>query len=169
MAAGHEKKIITFYLVVVFFVFADRWLKWQALYARPDEKFPLLGNFFSFGLTKNENIAFSIPLSGWVLEITVFTLLVAIVVLMLKKGGKLGQRIYFLALMLFGGTSNFYDRLSYGFVIDYFDLSYFAVFNLADAMITLGAVGILFTAFRPTKPLLLNNKTVKPIKYAKKH
>ena len=46
-----------------------------------------------------------------------------------------------LALVLGGAFGNLYDRLAYGFVVDFFDLSFFpAVFNVADSAITAGAV-----------------------------
>ncbi|OGS08398.1 MAG: hypothetical protein A2270_04780 [Elusimicrobia bacterium RIFOXYA12_FULL_51_18] len=46
-----------------------------------------------------------------------------------------------LALVLGGALGNLYDRLAYGFVVDFFDLSFFpAVFNVADSAITAGAV-----------------------------
>ena len=46
-----------------------------------------------------------------------------------------------LALVLGGALGNLYDRLVYGFVVDFFDLSFFpAVFNVADSAITAGAI-----------------------------
>ena len=48
-----------------------------------------------------------------------------------------------MALIIFGAVSNLYDRLKYGFVIDYFDLKYFTIFNIADAMIFFGALGVI--------------------------
>lgn len=45
-----------------------------------------------------------------------------------------------LALVLGGALGNLYDRISYGFVVDFFDFSFFpAVFNVADSAITVGA------------------------------
>lgn len=45
------------------------------------------------------------------------------------------------ALVLGGALGNLYDRISYGFVVDFFDFSFFpAVFNVADSAITVGAV-----------------------------
>ena len=49
-----------------------------------------------------------------------------------------------LALIILGAAGNLFDRLKYGYVIDYLDLKYFTVFNLADAMIVAGAVLLLF-------------------------
>lgn len=46
-----------------------------------------------------------------------------------------------LALVLGGALGNLYDRLAYGFVVDFLDFSFFpAVFNVADSAITTGAV-----------------------------
>ena len=46
-----------------------------------------------------------------------------------------------LALVIGGALGNLYDRIAYGFVVDFFDLSFFpAVFNVADSAITVGAV-----------------------------
>ena len=41
-----------------------------------------------------------------------------------------------------GGLGNLYDRIAYGYVIDFIDLQFvrFAIFNLADVAICLGAV-----------------------------
>lgn len=49
------------------------------------------------------------------------------------------------ALVLGGALGNFYDRIAYGHVVDFIDFSFFpAVFNVADASITVGAVFLAF-------------------------
>ncbi|MDQ7773235.1 MAG: signal peptidase II [Elusimicrobiales bacterium] len=49
------------------------------------------------------------------------------------------------ALVLGGALGNLYDRIAYGHVVDFIDLSFFpAVFNVADASITVGAVFLAF-------------------------
>lgn len=46
-----------------------------------------------------------------------------------------------LALVLGGALGNLYDRIAYGFVVDFLDFSFFpAVFNAADSAITVGAL-----------------------------
>lgn len=46
--------------------------------------------------------------------------------------------------ILAGITGNFIDRIQHGAVIDYIDLPFFdAVFNLADALIVTGVLGLL--------------------------
>ena len=47
-----------------------------------------------------------------------------------------------LTILLFGAISNIIDRIRLGFVIDYIDLKYFTIFNIADIMIV-GSIGLL--------------------------
>ncbi len=55
-----------------------------------------------------------------------------------------------IALIIGGAIGNVIDRVVYGYVIDFIDIYYGAyhwpVFNLADSVITLGAVMIVMTA-----------------------
>ena len=57
-----------------------------------------------------------------------------------------------LALVLGGAVGNLWDRLLYGFVVDfiqvYYQQWYFPAFNVADSAITVGAVLLLIDAFR---------------------
>jgi len=48
-----------------------------------------------------------------------------------------------LILILAGATSNFIDRIAWGCIIDFIDLKFWPVFNLADAFIVLGGVSLL--------------------------
>ena len=64
---------------------------------------------------------------------------------------KLGQNTKFLALaialLLGGAIGNVYDRISYGYVIDFIHVYYqtwhFPVFNVADCAITVGAIMLI--------------------------
>ena len=53
-----------------------------------------------------------------------------------------------LGLILGGALSNGVDRLLQGHVVDFIDLHWWPVFNLADSAIVLGVIGVVFT-FRP--------------------
>jgi signal peptidase II len=43
-------------------------------------------------------------------------------------------------LVTAGAAGNLYDRLAYGFVVDFFHVHYWPVFNIADSCITVGAL-----------------------------
>ena len=136
-------------LIAVFFIFLDRYLKYLAIdreYAR------LLGDILKFNFAANPNIAFSLPLGGSLLN---FIIMAAIVSLgyffyycVKKEAFYEAMSVVFIIL---GAISNLADRAAYGFVIDYFDLKYFTVFNLADMMIVGGTAWLLFLSLEIKK------------------
>ncbi|MBD3247661.1 hypothetical protein GF382_00025 [Candidatus Falkowbacteria bacterium] len=136
------KKATFTLILVVFFVFLDKLFKTLSIKGYLDEPEYILGDVFSLHFTKNPNIAFSLPVSGPFL-----TIFISIVIFFLiwwwsklfVKNSKLqtsDPTIYPLTILLFGAILNFTDRLKFGYVIDYLDLKYFTVFNVADIMIT---------------------------------
>lgn len=134
--------IIT-YIIIILFVLGDRFLKYLAArdyFAGSQE---IIDNIFRLGFAKNYNIAFSLPLGGLILNIIIGLIILWLIgyflLLIIKE--KFIQSSLVLAV-LFGAASNYYDRLKFGYVIDYLDLKYFTVFNLADAMIVLGVLGL---------------------------
>ncbi len=60
------------------------------------------------------------------------------------------SRVYMVAfsLILGGAIGNLIDRICFGYVIDFIDLRVWPVFNIADSVITIGAVIILFKCMR---------------------
>jgi signal peptidase II len=56
-----------------------------------------------------------------------------------------------ISLVLGGAIGNLYDRISYGYVIDFIDVYYqshhWPVFNVADSAISIGVVMMLMDAF----------------------
>jgi signal peptidase II len=51
----------------------------------------------------------------------------------------------YLMLILSGAISNLIDRIWWGCVIDFIDLAFWPIFNLADFFISLGAIMLIFT------------------------
>ncbi len=56
-----------------------------------------------------------------------------------------------LGLIMGGTVGNLIDRLSYGYVVDFIGVDFFATFNVADAGITIGAVLLALTYIRLAK------------------
>lgn len=133
-------------LMIAIFFILDRILKILALASTTRPPLELVGNIFTFDFTANYYIAFSLPLSGPLLNITILTLIVGLLSIILfftfsKK--KHGTEIILLSLILLGAVSNIIDRLAYGYVIDYLYLKNFTIFNLADIMISGGALVLI--------------------------
>lgn len=91
---------------------------------------------------KNTGIAFSM-FSGGGAWLCVFTavLIAALTLWLLLRPEEPGLFRCGLWLIVGGGLGNLYDRLIYGYVIDFFETAFvrFAIFNVADACICIGA------------------------------
>ncbi|HPR39458.1 MAG TPA: signal peptidase II, partial [Oscillospiraceae bacterium] len=91
----------------------------------------------------NTGVAFSMFRDmRWPLILVTGVMLLAVLGAFLS--GKVSSKwhIASLSLILAGGVGNLIDRVSLGYVIDYIDFRaiHFAIFNLADSCITIGAV-----------------------------
>ncbi len=144
---SHKKTASILLVIAVFLFILDRYLKYLALEQK--QAYNLLGNIFRFNLAKNYNIAFSLPISGWFL----IFLIIIILVFLLFYSLQLVQKQDWLRLLLLtniqiGAISNLIDRFKYGYVIDYFDLKYFTIFNLADTMISLSIFSLFIWEIR---------------------
>ncbi len=99
--------------------------------------FALVGEWLKFSFAPNYFIAFSLPLSPIITKILALAIIWVLIIVIVSVSNQFYRTI--LILITWGAASNLYDRMIYGFVIDYFDLKYFTVFNLADCLIVVGA------------------------------
>jgi len=138
-------------LVIAIFFIADRILKILAFNAAALPPLKLVGNILTFDFTANYYMAFSLPFGGLPLNAIIISLIIALisVISFLAFSDKQHQlEIILLSFILLGAVSNIADRLIYGYVIDYLDLKNFTIFNLADAMISGGALILIFKNIR---------------------
>lgn len=104
----------------------------------------IIDGFFYITNCHNEGAAFSL-FSGNVLFLIFITLIVLFLIyrtINKENVNKIGILAY--GLLLGGILGNLYDRIFYGYVIDYLDFRIFnfnfAIFNLADMAIVIGAI-----------------------------
>lgn len=139
------------------FFIGDRILKNLALNLGEGRSLDIFGSWLKFRLAFNPYIAFSLPMGGQALNIIV-TIIIAVLAItifyLIFSKNKQNNLIIPLTFILFGAISNLLDRYDYGAVVDYFDLRYFTILNLADIMISLNVFFIIIYVF-PRKP---NNK-----------
>lgn len=143
-------------LVIVLDLGFKAWASMALEYGRPVEVTP----FFNLTLLYNTGAAFSFLAEhdGWqrwffavvaVVAVTGLTIWLA----RLDRRERLNQ--VSIALIIGGAIGNLFDRLVHGHVIDYLSFHwqqwYYPAFNLADAAITLGAIGIIVESFRAGK------------------
>jgi signal peptidase II len=119
------------------------WLSWLAPFARVRHWH---NSGAAFGVFQNGNLIFSI-----------FAVLVAIGIIYYFPRA---ERKYWwlrlaLALQLAGALGNLIDRLQFGRVTDFISVGDFAIFNVADASISVGvamlAIGVLWLEYKQKK------------------
>jgi len=96
---------------------------------------------------KNYDIAFSIQtfINPLILIIPLTIILLYFFVSAIKnKKTEISSALLFIIL---GAISNLYDRIMYGYIIDYVHIKYFTVFNLADVMICGGILLLIAQSY----------------------
>jgi signal peptidase II len=142
------------YLVLVLVVVGlDRWTKWL-IDSRLllNQTIFIIDGFFNITYVRNTGVAFGIldgaglPLKS--VALSILTLAAITGVLVYSWRTPISQRLLHVALsMVLGGAiGNLYDRIRYGYVIDFIEVYFrnfrWPSFNLADSAITVG-VGLL--------------------------
>ena len=140
-------------LLVVAAIALDQWIKHLVETGLAFQEKVDLVPFLALYRTYNTGIAFSMFSSFGDTGLIVISVAVVAFVLFLATRiapTRILSRIGF-ALIVGGALGNLIDRIAYGHVIDYIlfhtPVWSFAVFNLADAFISVGAVLVVFDEF----------------------
>lgn len=109
---------------------------------RPVESVSLIPGFLGLHYAQNTGAAFSF-MSGMTTQLSVITggaLLGMILYLFFTKNNNRFYHILF-PIVISGGLGNWIDRVTRGYVVDYFEFLFarFAIFNFADVLVTGGA------------------------------
>lgn len=107
------------------------------------ESFRLIPYIINIHYVRNKGAAFGMLADQRWIFMTFSVLALGIMFFILKKTKKRSHLFYIsMAFIIGGGIGNMIDRTAYGSVIDFveFDFVDFAVFNIADAFLTVGVI-----------------------------
>ena len=97
-----------------------------------------------FELFRNSGIAFSLPFSGPLIWLASACILAAIAAMAVKDFSvKNYARVEAYVLFFLGACSNLFDRISYGYTVDYLIFWGRSAVNVADGMIVAGACWLI--------------------------
>ena len=129
--------------IMVLAVFLDQITKYlTVLCLKPIGTFPIIEDVLHLTYVENTGAAFGMMKNmRWVFMIVSSVAIVALLIYLFKKKSKSKLENWAIALIIGGGVGNMIDRVILGFVIDMIDfrLINFAVFNVADSFVTVGA------------------------------
>lgn len=116
------------------------------------ESIVLVPRFFSFTLAKNTGGAFSI-LSGNVIIIVILSLfIIYFLISVIKKNNYNNFELMCYSLLVGGAFGNLFDRVVYGYVVDFLDFNIFGydypVFNFADTFIVISVILLFINSFK---------------------
>ena len=137
---------IIFLISYFCFLLLDRITKWWALNNLSNRTIQIIPGFFDLTLRRNVGSAFGIRLLNTPAHLIItMAITIAFLYFMLRFLGN-WKWWFFLGAGLFlsGAWGNLIDRLRWGFVIDFFEPSIWATFNVADVAIIAGLVLVCF-------------------------
>lgn len=144
----------------------DQWTKWLvATHVPLDSAIPVIPNVFEISHAENIGAAFSLfgetsspDRVRWTLF--AFSILAALIVLatLLKIGKRMNATSIGLAMIFAGALGNAYDRMHFGYVIDFLAVQivryHWPDFNVADSAIVIGGLLLFYDAVIRRPPSL---------------
>lgn len=140
--------------VAAIVILLDQFTKYLAIeYLQGRPPVEVVGELLRFNFVRNPGAAFSLG-AGYTIIFTILAATVAVVIIATaRKIGSLGWAIA-LGGILGGALGNLIDRvfrepeMFQGHVVDFIQLPYFAIFNVADMAVTFSAILIVILTLR---------------------
>ncbi|MBR5270903.1 MAG: signal peptidase II [Clostridia bacterium] len=136
--------VIIYILIGLVFLLSDFFTKQYILANVPlGETFGSFTSLINFTYIQNKGAAFSL-LNGRLELLSLISVVfcIAIIVYIIIKKPTHKLLCISLSMLLSGALGNAIDRIFYGFVVDFIETTFvdFAIFNIADIAITVGAI-----------------------------
>lgn len=107
------------------------------------QSIPLINGWLHITFVHNTGAAFSM-LEGKLVLFLAFTILAILGLCIVAFSMRKDRITYYIILVtLAGALGNLYDRIVFGFVRDFIDVTFFAIFNVADMYIVVGMITLV--------------------------
>ena len=140
------------YFIAAAVVLLDQLTKWLVVkYLMPAGSIPLIDGVLHLTYVENTGAAFGMMKDKrWIFMVVSTVAIIIIIVIIAKYARKNVFETVTVSMMLGGGIGNMIDRIRLGYVIDFIDvrLINFAVFNVADSFVTVGALLLIVCLVR---------------------
>jgi signal peptidase II len=134
--------------------------KLAVLYLQELDTLPIIKDVIHLTYSENTGAAFGmLKDQRWIFLVFSSVAIIAIAAYLIVSKPKNKLYVTALAFVLAGGIGNMIDRIAYGYVVDFIDFTLidFAIFNVADSFITVGAcLLVLYFVLFETKSVKKN-------------
>lgn len=147
MPATHWLKY--FYPFVFLSYCLDRITKLLALHFL-EKDIIIIPRLLALRLVRNENTFFywRVPYDALLFTVGIVLLLVIVILIVQEYSARHFYSTVLLVLIFTGAFSNLWDRLRFGYVIDFINVPFWATFNLADVYIVSAVLVWIFIMWR---------------------
>lgn len=130
-----------YFIIIAFILIADQGIKYLIRAAMElNQSIPLIDGIFHITYIHNYGAAFSILQNKTVFLIAVQVIVISgiLVYLVKKRKTEHPMLLLSLAMIVAGGLGNLIDRAVNGYVVDFLDLRFWPIFNIADISVCVG-------------------------------
>lgn len=161
-----SRRTFTFVATALLIIALDRWTKNLAIEHLLDSgvrSIPVFGEYIRLTYVENRGAAF-----GVLQNQTTFFVLVGLVVIsvIIASYRYIPEPSWLLnvclGLQMGGAVGNLIDRILVGYVVDFFDFTFWPVFNIADSAICVGVAGLAYTVLFPPRRAILEEPRIDP-------
>lgn len=147
-------------IIIIFGLILDQSAKFLALKnIGINQSIPVINNIFHLTLVTNRGAAFGILKNHTYIFIIASVATIVFIAMHFKREKnrirKLDLSAVSMALILCGALGNLIDRVRFGYVVDFLDFRIWPVFNIADSLITIGALLLAYSLMRKSKICIL--------------
>ncbi len=143
--------MLIWFLIIIGTILLDQLTKWLAVaFLKPIETFPIIKDALHLTYHENKGAAFGILQDHrWVFMLISTVAIITLIFYLVKFSPKNKWLGIGLSFIVGGGIGNMIDRTLMGYVVDFIDfrLINFAIFNIADSFVCVGAVLVLIYVF----------------------
>ena len=144
MKNTEKKKLLIISTIAIAVLFFDQLTKIIVIAnMQLSQSIPLIKNIFHLTYIQNTGASFGILSGSNSLLIWFAIIAVGIIIYFYDQIPKSKSAFVFVALIIGGALSNVLDRLRLGYVVDFLDFRIWPSFNIADAALTVGAIGLI--------------------------
>jgi signal peptidase II len=161
-ASIFSRRTLTFVAMALLVIALDRWTKQLATEFLLDSgrrSVPVLGEYIRLTYVENRGAAFGLLQNQTAFFILVGVVVISVIVASYRYIPEPSWLLNLcLGLQMGGAIGNLIDRIQVGYVVDFVDLTFWPVFNVADSAICIGVAGLAYTVlFPPGRPVTAND------------